>query len=140
VEEIPQQEIQNETVSSTRIRRALKEGNIQRANAYLEHHYMICAKMEALPDQHGRPCFKIPVSDPLKLVPVAGGYAASFYFNGQYEKALVHVEEDSALLFPLDAGTIPGPGEESVRFHKRLASKPDPDFISMFNEVQELIY
>lgn len=140
VEEIPQQEIQNETVSSTRIRKALKEGNIQRANAYLEHHYMIRAKMEALPDQHGHPCFQIPIGDPLKLLPPAGGYAASFCFNGQFEKALVYVKEDSVLLFPLDAGTDPGPGEKPVRFHKKLDDTPDPDIRSMFNEVKELIY
>jgi riboflavin kinase / FMN adenylyltransferase len=41
VEEIPEQDIDNETVSSTKIRKALIEGNIQRANAYLDHHYII---------------------------------------------------------------------------------------------------
>jgi riboflavin kinase/FMN adenylyltransferase len=41
VEEIPEQEIQHETVSSTKIRKALLEGNIQRANAYLDHFYFI---------------------------------------------------------------------------------------------------
>ncbi|MCK7530535.1 MAG: hypothetical protein MZV63_05565 [Marinilabiliales bacterium] len=40
-EEIPMQEVQNETVSSTRIRQALSEGYIQRANAYLDHFYII---------------------------------------------------------------------------------------------------
>lgn len=140
VEEIPQQEIQNETVSSTRIRRALKEGNIQRANAYLEHHYMMRSKMEALPDQHGRTCFQIPVGDPLKLLPPEGGYAASFYCNGRYEKALVYVKEDSVLLFPLDEGAVPGPGEEAVRFHKRIIGTGDSDILSMCNEVKELIY
>lgn len=41
VEEIPEQDIQQETVSSTTIRKALLEGKIQRANAYLDHYYMI---------------------------------------------------------------------------------------------------
>lgn len=49
VEEIPGQEIQNETVSSSRIRKALKDGNIQRANAYLEHYYMISGCLEPMP-------------------------------------------------------------------------------------------
>lgn len=40
-EEIPEQEIHNETVSSTEIRKALAEGYIQRVNAYLEHYYFI---------------------------------------------------------------------------------------------------
>ncbi len=140
VEEIPEQEIQNETVSSTRIRKALKEGNIQRANANLEHHYMILANLEALPEQYGHSCFKIPVNDPLKLLPPVGGYAASFFCNGQYEKALVIIEEDTALLFPLEAGTSPGPDEEQIRFHKSLANTGLPDFPHMLNAVRELIY
>ena len=45
VEEIPEQEIQNETVSSTKIRKALSEGNIQRVNAYLEHLYMVQTRL-----------------------------------------------------------------------------------------------
>ena len=140
VEEIPEQEIQNETVSSTRIRKALKEGNIQRANAYLEHHYMIRANVEVLPEHYGRPCFRIPVNDPLKLLPPVGGYAASFFCNGQHEKALVLVEEESVLLFPLEAGSSPGQDEEQIRFHKRLPTTGLPDFGHMLNAVRELIY
>ena len=41
VEEIPEQDIHNESVSSTKIRKALLDGNIQKANAYLDHHYII---------------------------------------------------------------------------------------------------
>ncbi|MFW6096385.1 MAG: adenylyltransferase/cytidyltransferase family protein, partial [Bacteroidota bacterium] len=41
VEEIPEQDVENETVSSTTIRQALSEGKIQRANAYLDHYYII---------------------------------------------------------------------------------------------------
>ncbi|MBN1387099.1 MAG: FAD synthetase family protein, partial [Bacteroidales bacterium] len=45
-EEIPEQEIEHETVSSTRIRKAVREGYIQRANAYLDHYYMVMGKTE----------------------------------------------------------------------------------------------
>lgn len=41
VEEIPEHFIQNECVSSTKIRKAIQQGNIQRANAYLDHYYII---------------------------------------------------------------------------------------------------
>jgi FAD synthase len=37
----PEQDIHNETVSSTKIRQAFLDGNIQKANAYLDHHYII---------------------------------------------------------------------------------------------------
>ena len=45
-EEIPEQEVQHETVSSTKIRKAISEGYIQRANAYLDHYYMIMGTAE----------------------------------------------------------------------------------------------
>jgi riboflavin kinase / FMN adenylyltransferase len=48
VEEIPEQDIQNETVSSTKIRKAIEEGNIQRANAYLNHILIMMAAPEPL--------------------------------------------------------------------------------------------
>ena len=47
-EEIPEQEVQHETVSSTKIRKAISEGYIQRANAYLDHYYMIMGTAEKL--------------------------------------------------------------------------------------------
>ena len=143
VEEIPEQEIQNETVSSTKIRKALKEGNIQRANAYLEHHYMIHANMEPMPElvaNYGNPCLMIKVGDPLKLVPPAGAYAASFLCKGQYKKALVHALEESILLFPLEKDIPAVRGEGLVRFHLRFASSGGHDFTRLLDAVGELIY
>src|SRR5690606_21216164 len=70
-EEIPMQEVQNETVSSTRIRQALTEGYIQRANAYLDHFYLVIGT--AVKDDPGLaplvPMVRIPVTDVTKLVP-----------------------------------------------------------------------
>jgi len=45
VEEIPQQEIDQETVSSTRIRQTLSQGLIQKANAYLQSHFPFFGKV-----------------------------------------------------------------------------------------------
>ena len=55
VEEIPEQDIHNEFVSSTKIRKAILEGNIQRANAYLDHEFfMMGPAIHALPsDSNG---------------------------------------------------------------------------------------
>jgi len=143
VEEIPVQEIQNETVSSTKIRKALKEGNIQRANAYLEHHYMICAGMEMVPEHEAsfeHPCMLIPVSDPLKLIPPEGAYAASFLNNGAYSKGLIHIGEGIILLFPLETTTRLRGAEGVIRFHKRLAGAGGADLSVFLEEVRELIY
>jgi riboflavin kinase/FMN adenylyltransferase len=143
VEEIPEQEIQNETVSSTRIRKALKEGNIQRANAYLEHYYMIRTHLGAEHRQKlddGQSCIQIPVDDPLKLLPPGGIYAASFYFRDRQEKALVHLKEDRLLLFPLEKEAVPGTGEQTIHFHLRLSGPGDPDLSQLIDAVRELIY
>jgi riboflavin kinase/FMN adenylyltransferase len=71
-EEIPEQEVQHETVSSTKIRQAISEGYIQRANAYLDHYYIIIGRPEKyrlnepvdLP-----PLLKIPLTEDCKLLP-----------------------------------------------------------------------
>ena len=46
VEEIPEQDLENETVSSTITRKALSEGRIQRANAYLDHHFIMMGELK----------------------------------------------------------------------------------------------
>jgi riboflavin kinase/FMN adenylyltransferase len=79
-EEIPEQEVQHETVSSTKIRKAISEGYIQRANAYLDHYYIIIGKPENyfyeepldLP-----PLVKILLTEDCKLLPSPGIYAVS---------------------------------------------------------------
>lgn len=143
VEEIPEQEIQNETVSSTRIRKALKEGNIQRANAYLEHYYMIGGNLEPKQDhelEYEHPCFRISVSDPLKLLPPPGGYACSFFHNGRYEKALLHLKQEKLLIFPLEPDLYPASGKQVIRFHLRLEGSGYPRLSQMLDAVRELIY
>ena len=143
VEEIPEQEIQNETVSSTKIRKALKEGNIQRANAYLEHHFMIRATMEPLTEQEsntGHSCFWIPLGDPMKALPPEGVYATSFSDNDRYEKALVCIEEGSLELYPLDNQTFVWEGEGLIRFHKRMDGRGGSSLQLQLEAVRELIY
>lgn len=77
-EEIPEQEVYNETVSSTRIRQAISEGYIQRANAYLDHYYRITGPAERYSSIPGMPeLFEIVISEESKLIPVSGIYAVS---------------------------------------------------------------
>lgn len=78
VEEIPEQDIHNESVSSTKIRKALRQGNIQRANAYLDHPYFMMGKAEPqqkLSDNPSSEWFILQISDESKLIPPAGSYA-----------------------------------------------------------------
>lgn len=143
VEEIPEQEIQNETVSSTKIRKALKEGNIQRANAYLEHHYMIRADMDPVPllkKRFDHPGYQILKSDPLKLLPPEGGYAASFLSDGRYIKALVQIGNRDILLFPVESDEWAGAIPEVIRFHKKVAGEEESDLPMLLDTVTDLIY
>lgn len=80
VEEIPEQDIQNESVSSTKIRKALKEGNIRRANAYLDHYYMIIGRLytgHSMFRKQGFETFSTAIEEDIKLIPPAGIYAVS---------------------------------------------------------------
>lgn len=78
VEEIPEQDIQNETVSSTKIRKALTEGNIGRANAYLDHEYIIMGKLNDNSEKvHDFLKYEVEIEEDVKLIPPEGIYAIS---------------------------------------------------------------
>ncbi len=94
VEEIPQQDIDNETVSSTKIRKALREGNIQRANAYLDHYYIIKGTLEN-GDPHlgsnGFPTLRLPVEEDTKLIPPDGIYAIHLISGNIYYRGMIKI-------------------------------------------------
>jgi len=97
VEEIPEQDIHNETVSSTLIRKALQEGRIQRANAYLDHHYMIIGKAvkgSRLLTNLDFPTYFISIDEECKLVPPDGVYAVKVENGGQSSKAIVNIRNN----------------------------------------------
>lgn len=142
VEEIPEQEIQNETVSSTKIRAALQQGNIQRANAYLEHHFLMNNKLLLHAPQSaslGRKCYQLTGTDPHKLCPPEGAYAASLVLGGATKKALVHLGQAAILVLPeqedLELGGAPVP----LHFHKYLGGGRR-SVSSDLHDISELIY
>lgn len=143
VEEIPEQEIQNETVSSTKIRRALSEGNIQRANAYLEHFYMVRTHLETnaeMAGERGLASFVFHPDDPHKLLPPKGAYAISFQNRGHQIKGLALILAEENELFLLDA-VPPSDGEMvNIRFHKRMDQAGSVVVEDLLETVRELIY
>ena len=92
-EEIPEQEVQHETVSSTKIRKAIGEGYIQRANAYLDHYYMIMG----VPERHSSlgqfSLMKIPLTEESKILPATGIYAVSVFSDQMSSKGMVLISE-----------------------------------------------
>jgi riboflavin kinase/FMN adenylyltransferase len=80
VDEIPAQEIDEVAVSSTKIRRALLEGDVLTANNYLGHNYTlsgIVAHGRKLGREIGFPTANIQVPDKTKLIPAEGVYAVN---------------------------------------------------------------
>jgi len=95
VEEIPEQDIHNETVSSTLIRKSLQEGRIQRANAYLDHHYMIIGKLSASSTElreHNLKTFTINIEEDCKLVPPDGVYAVRLEVGTNSFKGILNIK------------------------------------------------
>lgn len=100
VEEIPLQDIENETVSSTKIRKALKEGNMQRANAYLDHQYIIYGNNIADPHlllKHKSLAFRTVIPEKEKLIPPDGIYATNLSVNGNLIKTMTLIKHETEL-------------------------------------------
>ena len=81
-------------MSSTKIRKAIVEGYIQRANAYLDHYYLIVGTPET-----GSPEFlpgfsRIPVTEECKLLPAPGIYAVSVVLDEYISKGMVLITDE----------------------------------------------
>jgi len=103
VEEIPEQDIHNELVSSTKIRKALQEGNIQKANAYLDHQYIIMGlaqKSNPVLEKIGFPCYTIKIEEDCKLVPPNGVYAVTVLGEDCFSRAMCFIRKNT--LQPLE--------------------------------------
>ena len=144
VEEIPEQEIQHETVSSTRIRKALSEGNIQRANAYLEHHFIMETEVvrsentSALP---GYLCTEVRYRDPAKLVPPEGTYAVAVGQKGTHRKGLLRIGPDGSICVFTRQDCAPADGNLlTFRFYKGMTLREPADLRTDMEAVRELIY
>ena len=77
VEEIPAQDVNEVSVSSTKIRSALAAGNLKNANNYLGYNFMLGGTVingKQLGGQIGYPTANIDVKEDYKLIPKTGVY------------------------------------------------------------------
>ena len=84
VEEIPAQDIDDVSVSSTKIRTALKDGNLKTANNYLGYHYMLNGTVvsgKKLGGTIGFPTANLEIKEPYKLIPKTGVYIIKTHIN-----------------------------------------------------------
>lgn len=86
VEEIPAQDIDDVSVSSTKIRKALHEGLLKTANKYLGYKFMVNGTVvngKKLGGQIGFPTANIDVKEDYKLIPKTGVYVIQSSINGK---------------------------------------------------------
>jgi riboflavin kinase/FMN adenylyltransferase len=130
VEEIPEQDIHNESVSSTKIRKAIQDGAIQKANAYLDHQYImmgILSKSSQALEEIGFPCYTMGIEEDCKLVPPNGVYAVTVLGDDSFSRAMCFIRKNEEK--PLDTlveihllesyGSIEGE-VGTLLFHKRI--------------------
>ena len=94
VEEIPALDIDAVNISSTKIRTALTEGNVELAATYLGHPYIIGGEV-IKGDQIGRtigfPTANLDINFQHKLIPDDGVYAGWVRLNGKHHKAMANI-------------------------------------------------
>lgn len=154
-EEIPEQEVQHETVSSTKIRKAISEGYIQRANAYLDHYYLVIGTPESNDPPDGSLINRlsvVPITEECKLLPSPGIYAVSVISGESGSKAMAlifqnHGEQSRVMLSIFENQEFFTGKKCSVLFHKKIhgeiqVTDPGIDFRLNLakNEISELIY
>jgi riboflavin kinase / FMN adenylyltransferase len=94
IEEIPRQEIDHLTISSTKIRNSLIEGNIKIANELLGRMYSftgLIAKGRQLGRTIGFPTANVQVSEQYKLIPSDGVYAVKVHIRGEEKFGMMNI-------------------------------------------------
>lgn len=96
VEEIPEQDIHDVAVSSTKIRQALLSGDIETANDFLGHSFSITGKVikgDQIGRQIGFPTANLFVEETYKLIPSDGIYAVEVELmnSGQKLKGMAYI-------------------------------------------------
>ncbi|MBN2776305.1 MAG: FAD synthetase family protein [Bacteroidales bacterium] len=129
VEEIPQQDIENEAVSSTRIRKAIFEGQIMKANAYLDHQYFIMGRLREFDQKFNSCCIEIEESE--KLLPPSGRYAAKLEQDGNLINCFCEINQttvDTAVkIFMGEVAMDLSEDYANLYFYKKLRAFPDCD-------------
>ena len=94
VEEIPALDIDAVNISSTKIRAALTEGNVELAATYLGHPYIIggeVIKGNQIGRTIGFPTANLDINFQHKLIPADGVYAGYVRLNGEHHKAMANI-------------------------------------------------
>jgi riboflavin kinase / FMN adenylyltransferase len=94
VEEISVQDVDEVAVSSTKIRKALLDGDLETANKYLAHPYQLSGTVihgDKLGREIGYPTANMRVDNMNKLVPANGVYACYVLINDKKLKGMLNI-------------------------------------------------
>lgn len=94
VEEISAQEIDDVSVSSTKIRKALLDGDIKTANSYLGYNFMLSGTIvtgKGLGNTIGFPTANLKVNESYKLIPKQGVYIVQSTINGNIVYGMMNI-------------------------------------------------
>lgn len=94
VEQISAQEIQDVSVSSTKIRKALNEGDMELANKYLDYDYFLngtIVKGKQLGRTIGFPTANIHIEEDYKLIPKIGVYVVKAIVNQEIVFGMMNI-------------------------------------------------
>jgi len=92
--EIPEQDINDVAVSSTRIRNALLSGDIELANTFLGYPFFITGKVgrgDKIGRTIGYPTANIVIEESYKLIPSDGIFSAMVNINGTSYKGMAYI-------------------------------------------------
>lgn len=94
VEEISAQEVDDVSVSSTKIRKALEEGDVKTANMYLGYNYMLTGsivKGKGLGRKLNFPTANLSIQEEYKLIPKNGVYVVSSVLEGHTVYGMMNI-------------------------------------------------
>lgn len=94
VEEIPEQDIDDVSVSSTKIRKALKKGNLKKANRYLGAPFILTGKVvkgKQLGQKLGFATANIEIQEDYKLIPKNGVYVVQTEIDGECYHGMMNI-------------------------------------------------
>lgn len=94
VDEISKQDIEDVAVSSTKIRKSLENGNLEKANEFLSKPFFISGEIvkgKRLGRQMGYPTANLKISDSYKLVPREGVYVVVSEIDGQRYYGMMNI-------------------------------------------------
>jgi riboflavin kinase/FMN adenylyltransferase len=92
--EIPKQEIDDIAISSSKIRKALQSGNIEDANLFLNHPYILTGKVvhgDKLGTKLGYPTANLQISEKDKLIPLEGVYAVKIDIDSNFFEGMMYI-------------------------------------------------